>query len=74
MNRVALGLIGACLCFPAAAREESIREMSARFRIFCNQQPREVQATCHRDARDRVALEQARRDADREYQRKQRGR
>lgn len=55
------------LLLPAAvlAREESIGEMSARFRQFCNQQPKEVRAECHQNARDRVAMESARREADR---------
>ena len=73
MNKAVGVLLGAALCLPATARDESIGEMAARYRLFCNQQPREVRAECHRNARDRIALEQARREADRAERKRQRG-
>lgn len=65
-------LLLAILLLPTAAlaREESINERAARYRIFCNQQPKEHQADCHRNARDQIALERARREADEAARRK----
>lgn len=68
MDKILLAL----LLFPAIvfAREESISERAARYRIFCNQQPKEVRADCHRNARDQIALERARQEADEAARRK----